>query len=347
MIDEKSKEFQFADDMLLKVSRTFALNINVLSGRLKQSVLLAYLCLRIADTVEDDPQMTASEKKRLLDAFSNIFANYDKHLVKEFTDALPVEWSESKDPNHILCRETATIVSLCTQLPQKHKGAISAVVIEMSFGMAKFAQKQEHDLKTGWFTIDSVAELDEYCYFVAGIVGKLLTQLFCEESRFLKDKDAKTLRSLEISFGLALQITNIIKDIQEDAKRKVCFIPNDLLKEHGLEYSWQLFEKDASLEVQSSVVKALIQKAWRHLDDAIQYVLTLPRLDRRIRLFCLWPLFMAVENLRIMKDGALVFESKDKLKISRNTVKKIVRSTSVLYFSNFWIQRKYSRLRNS
>src|SRR5690554_2512481 len=96
MIDEKSKEFQFADDILLKVSRTFALNINVLSGRLKQSVLLAYLCLRIADTVEDDPQMTASEKKRLLDAFSNIFANYDKHLVKEFTDALPVEWLSLK-----------------------------------------------------------------------------------------------------------------------------------------------------------------------------------------------------------------------------------------------------------
>ena len=52
----------YAEEILLQVSRTFALNINVLKGKLHKSILLAYLYLRIADTVEDDPEMCAVEK---------------------------------------------------------------------------------------------------------------------------------------------------------------------------------------------------------------------------------------------------------------------------------------------
>ena len=58
--------FQYADKMLLLVSRTFALNINRLSGNLRKSVLLAYLYLRIADTIEDEADLSKEDKLNLL-----------------------------------------------------------------------------------------------------------------------------------------------------------------------------------------------------------------------------------------------------------------------------------------
>lgn len=67
-----AQSFQYADKMLLLVSRTFALNINVLSGNLRKTVLLAYLYLRIADTIEDDPELSVEENA----AFSAYFQRY-------------------------------------------------------------------------------------------------------------------------------------------------------------------------------------------------------------------------------------------------------------------------------
>ena len=71
----------------------------------------------------------------------------------------------------------------------------------------------------------------------------------------------------------------------------------------------------------------------------------MPRLERRIRLFCLWPLFMAAENLRLIGDGYIIFESENKAKISRDLVKNIIKGTSFHFYSNRWIEKEYSRLR--
>ena len=70
---EGKAAWKYAEDILQLVSRTFALNIQVLRGKLHRSILLAYLYLRIADTVEDDPDMKATEKDRVLALFADVF----------------------------------------------------------------------------------------------------------------------------------------------------------------------------------------------------------------------------------------------------------------------------------
>ena len=57
----------FAAFMLEKTSRTFALNIQVLPARLRRQVLLAYLFCRMADTLEDDPELGEPAKVKLLE----------------------------------------------------------------------------------------------------------------------------------------------------------------------------------------------------------------------------------------------------------------------------------------
>src|SRR5256885_11251326 len=63
----------FAAFLLEKTSRTFALNIQVLPAGLRRQVLLAYLFCRMADTLEDDADLTEGAKARLLDAFRGLF----------------------------------------------------------------------------------------------------------------------------------------------------------------------------------------------------------------------------------------------------------------------------------
>ena len=48
---------QFCQDMLPKVSRTFAVCIKLLPQDLEHSVLIAYLLCRVADTIEDSPSL--------------------------------------------------------------------------------------------------------------------------------------------------------------------------------------------------------------------------------------------------------------------------------------------------
>lgn len=343
----------YAEDILLKVSRTFALNINVLKGRLHKSILLAYLYLRIADTVEDDPDMTASEKEVLLDKFAEIFrtAELKDEAVAAFEESLPASWrARSTEPYFDLCLHTHAVVPLLKELPDVYAAPVRDVTIEMCGGMAKFAKRQEAALSSGWFTLESVGDLDEYCYYVAGIVGKLLTHLFAADTCWINDARKAEMQKLDVSFGLALQIANIVKDCREDSERRVCFVPEEICRRHGFEHSYDMFVGEAASaddradfeKRRAAVMGELVQKAWKHLDDAIAYTKLIPNVKMRTRLFCLWPLFMAAENMKLIGDGTAIFASDKKVKITRDTVKQIVKSTMKHFYSDKWIDKTYN-----
>ncbi len=344
---EGKAAWKYAEDILQLVSRTFALNIQVLRGKLHRSILLAYLYLRIADTVEDDPGMRATEKDRVLALFADVFKTgaLETEKIRAFVAALPQSWHGSDDPNKDLCIKSEVVVPLLKSLPDAYKKPVCDVVIEMCGGMAKFALRQEAALSAGWFTLENVGELDEYCYYVAGIVGKLLTKLFSADTCLIGAEREAELSKLDVSFGLALQVVNIVKDCVEDSGRRVCFIPEEICRRHGFAHSSELFKDGADAQKCGAVLAELVEKAWRHLDDAIAYTKLIPNIKMRTRLFCLWPLFMAAENLRLIGDGVSVFTSDKKVKITRDTVKRIVKETSMHFYSDKWIDQAYKKIK--
>ncbi len=351
------KAWTYAEEILLQVSRTFALNINVLKGRLHKSILLAYLYLRIADTVEDDPEMKASEKEVILDLFANIFRTPELHedAVEAFENALPESWRKSEHPYMNLCMHTHVVVPLLKELPEVYAAPVRDVTIEMCGGMAKFALRQEEALSSGWFTLESVDELDEYCYYVAGIVGKLLTHLFAADTCWINDARKAEMQKLDVSFGLALQVANIVKDCREDSERRVCFIPEEICRRHGFAHSYYMFDEPSGSPEdvadfnarRSAVMAELVQKTWKHLEDAIAYTKLIPNIKMRTRLFCLWPLFMAAENMKLIGDGSAIFANDKKVKITRDTVKQIVKSTMKHFYSDKWIEEKFEEVKPS
>lgn len=72
----------------------------------------------------------------------------------------------------------------------------------------------------------SLAELELYCARVAGAVGQLSVRAFGDPS--------EAARKLALAEGKALQLTNILRDLVEDAARGRLYLPRELLVKHGI-----------------------------------------------------------------------------------------------------------------
>lgn len=82
---------------------------------------------------------------------------------------------------------------------------------------------------------ETFEDLNLYCYRVAGVVGLLSASIFGY-------KDPKTLEYAK-KLGLALQLTNIIRDVYEDSLRNRLYLPLDELKEFGVTEA-QIFNRE-------------------------------------------------------------------------------------------------------
>ncbi len=110
--------------------------------------------------------------------------------------------------------------------------------------------------------------LQLYCYRVASVVGLLSAEIFGFENR-------KTLDYAH-ELGIALQLTNILRDVGEDARRNRIYLPLDELKEYGVTVSDILNAK--SSENFEKFMAFQIHRARRHYDNALQ---ALPVEDRQ------------------------------------------------------------------
>ncbi|MEN9491894.1 MAG: hypothetical protein RJA63_2343 [Pseudomonadota bacterium] len=345
--DTCNDPWAFSSEMLQRVSRTFALNIRVLpKTRLRQPILLAYLFCRMADTVEDCPTLPAARKKTLLALFAAIFsggATSWREATAAFTASLPESWQASEDDEEFLCAHCGWCLQLYFALDESVRGPIAQCVVEMCDGMARFALRQAQ-ANGEWLSIADEADLDRYCYFVAGVVGNMLSDLFCAQSPFINAARHAKMRERAVSFGLALQLVNIIKDAGEDRSREVCFIPMAWMREAGFAHPRDFFALSAKQTERLDVMQRMIAKAWRHLHDARDYILLIPALEPRMRLFCQWPMLMAAETLVAIGDGSALFDSAQPVKIGRDAVKRIVRQTSLRAWHSAWFKRRFAFL---
>jgi phytoene synthase len=73
----------------------------------------------------------------------------------------------------------------------------------------------------------SLAELELYCDRVAGAVGLLSVKIF--------GVSGPAARTVALTLGRALQLTNLLRDILEDAELGRLYLPRELLEAHGIE----------------------------------------------------------------------------------------------------------------
>ncbi len=224
-------DLAFCEEYLVKVSRTFAINIKILKGNSYKGLLLAYLLCRIADTIEDDPGFPVFFKAQKLCEYSELLPpslDYKDQIENFLKDITFKQESDSSD----LLMNTVRVFNEFVRLPDNMISVISAHVKEMAVGMASFQKKASDD---GIIFLEDQEELDRYCYFVADTVGLMITSIFSENSQRITPEIKKKLQERSVAFRLGLQITNIAKDFYVDREWGWCYVPRSFFIEEGID----------------------------------------------------------------------------------------------------------------
>jgi farnesyl-diphosphate farnesyltransferase len=160
----------------------------------------------------------------------------------------------------------------------------------MGAGMADFAALATPEMPVA--EVDSIADYDLYCHYVAGLVGEGLSGIFAasgKERSFLSGQ-----LTLSNSMGLLLQKTNILRDVKEDVDEGRGFWPRAIWSKHGFNSMKELVdparEKEALFAASEMTLDAL-----RHATDALDYMTLLK--SQSVFNFVAIPAVMAMATL--------------------------------------------------
>lgn len=290
----------FCDAALPGVSRTFALSIQALPAALRDAICVAYLLCRVVDTVEDDRSKTPAVRGALFDAFDAALGGarqQELSAVEAFADGCVRAGLGPTQNEKDLCKNAGAIFRVFAALPEVQREAIYPSVAEMSRGMRSYSERADAE---GGLKLRDVEDLEKYCYYVAGTVGELLTALF-RVAFPVSEPLRGELEARAVSFGLGLQLVNILKDVAEDAVRGDCFLPQKQAAEHGLDLKQLLTPSERPKGL--ALLRSLSARARHHLERAEEYTTLWPASAREVRLFCAVPLALALATLREVELG--------------------------------------------
>ncbi len=280
------------------VSRTFALTIEVLEEPMATQICLGYLLCRIPDTIEDASHVPPEAGAELLRSYAQAIDPETEHDIETFrTDVapwIPPEGERSDDWRVVAA--TPRVYATFKILPDDVRAAITPPVVELVDGMAMFVDKHA---ETDGIRIDTRAELEEYCYYAAGTVGTLITNLLTRDG--LTPDRRNTLYETAESFGLLLQLVNIAKDVYDDyTEEHNVYLPASWLADEGVPQDAVVDERYR--DSAASVVSRTATHARSFLDEAEQYLHAMPL--RHGNTLAAWgvPFLLAVGTLRELTD---------------------------------------------
>jgi farnesyl-diphosphate farnesyltransferase len=323
------------------VSRTFALGIELLREPLRDEIGAAYLICRILDTIEDTTTLPAQPRAELLESFAATFM--DPHNWPMLAAVVERMFADPAlaGPDHELCRNSTRVLSVFHAFRPGAREAMHRSIIEMARGMAETVRRE---LRGEGLRLQDEEDLKRYCYYVAGTVGKLLTNEWALDRKSVTPEVKARLEEHAVSFGLGLQVTNIIKGVTDDIERGVAYVPHKLFAAAGIDLTTLL--ENPSDPRGREVVAGLADMTLLWLDEALEYTLAIPSGETDIRLFCALPLVFAVRTLALALGTADVF-SESVLKITRDEVKQIHAEVDASIGDDASLRRIYVRERES
>ncbi|CAA2981022.1 squalene synthase [Olea europaea subsp. europaea] len=198
------------------------------------------------------------------------------------------------------------------ELGRSYQEAIEDITRKMGAGMAKFICKE----------VETGDDYDEYCHYVAGLVGLGLSKLFHASGK--EDLASDTLSN---SMGLFLQKTNIIRDYLEDINeipKSRMFWPREIWSKYVSKLEELKYEENSVKAVQC--LNDMVTNALAHVDDCLKYMSALQ--DPAIFRFCAIPQIMAIGTLAMCYNNIQVFRGV--VKMRRGLTAKVIARTKTM-----------------
>lgn len=189
-------------------AKNFYYGFLVLPKRKRQALCAVYAFMRRCDDISDDPSLSAAERHQNLDAWVDAFHAAQAGFATD--DPVLIALTDSQRRFHIplgLLDGLAYGTSMDVEDQNADEVAASGLKI------------QYH----------SFQDLERYCYHVASVVGLVCIRIFG-----YTDPAAEPLAE---RCGLAFQLTNIIRDVKEDAGLGRIYLPQEDLEQFGVSAS--------------------------------------------------------------------------------------------------------------
>ncbi|HVZ84244.1 MAG TPA: phytoene/squalene synthase family protein [Terracidiphilus sp.] len=228
-------------------ARNFYYSFVALPPARRNAICAIYAFMRKADDLSDDESLSPAERRRNLDVWL-------------------AGWHSAAAGN-----DTADPVFLAV------RDAIARFAIPLSLLdelVAGTTMDLDRALASGPDTYTTFDELYRYCYLVASVVGLVCIRIFG-----YSDPAAEKLAE---ETGIAFQLTNILRDVAEDAGRNRVYLPMETLAAHGISVESLLHRVPAvpPTPQERAVLAALAARAAHYYQSADAL---LPLIDRESR----------------------------------------------------------------
>lgn len=187
-------------------AKNFYYGFLVLPGHKRDAISAVYAFMRHADDISDDPQILPAQKRERLNAWLS-----DLETV--------IEGRATDDPVLMAVADAQRRFNIPFDLLEK---LVYGTTMDC-FDMGTPASESGQGPAALYRTFD---DLYNYCYHVASVVGLVCIKIFG-----YRDPQAEHLAE---RLGVAFQLTNIIRDVKEDASMGRIYLPSDDLNLYGI-----------------------------------------------------------------------------------------------------------------
>jgi len=327
-------------DLLRRVSRSFYLSLAVLPAPLREPIGLAYLLARAADTIADTELVARADRLEHLELLRRAYAGEAADLGVVARACAP---HQARAAERRLLERVAEALARVAALAPTDRHEVRAVLAMLTSGMIFDLTRFPGEDAKGLAAIETLEELDHYTYLVAGCVGPFWTVLHVTHRRRLGDWALREMSEEGVSFGKALQLTNVLRDVPGDLAHGRCYLPARELAALGLGPRDLLEPAGAARAL--PLYRRLLGLALEHYNVAWDYTLAIPRLEWRMRLACAWPLLIGLATLADLAAHPNPLSVTTPIKISRGAVRALVAQSTITVWSNRALAAHAARLR--
>jgi farnesyl-diphosphate farnesyltransferase len=282
------------EESLIKQSRSFSIPILNLDERFRAPIMVEYNLNKTIDTIEDSTDLQADEKIQLIKTFQHYLeqGRFSTEVQERMLEVTPQEET-------FVFKNYQDTINLYNTLSDDEKDLANKWTGEMARGMCAFLKKP----------INTSADLNEYCYYVAGTVGLYLTHLLKLKGNNITDEIFEALAANSVPFGLFQQKLNIIRDYEEDKiTKKRSFWPQSYFEK----------EKD-KMKILNRMCFDVLKN---DIPRAIAYFKLLPPGNESYDYFIRFILCSGIEYWRILKNERSLF-SQTKVKLPKEFIQTL------------------------
>ncbi len=312
--------------LLRDVSRSFYLTLRILPPEIRPQISLAYLLARATDTIADTKAVPRAKRIAALQQLQNLSHVPDLGAI--------AEQQTSAAEKQLLERLEECVIAL-GQFDEadgrRIQELLKIIVGGQIFDLQQFPGETEQEL----VALSSDDELDRYTYMVAGCVGEFWTKMCVAHLPALRDWNVDEMCRLGVRFGKGLQLVNVLRDIPKDLRIGRCYLrvedPRALLDPKKFEAIRALYNR-------------WLDTALDHLDAGWQYTMKIPRSETRLRLACIWPIWIGLMTIaRLRVENPL--DPERRVKISRGEVYGVMVRSFLTSRNDGSLNARYKSLR--